>query len=66
PEITRLLDRRGVLIEKAVRTPEEEQELVAIEQELRAMPTGETPEEIDAERTIRWFADQLRKDSAHS
>jgi predicted ATP-binding protein involved in virulence len=66
PEITRLLDRRGILVEKAARTPEEEQELVAIEHELRAMPTGETPEDIDAERTIRWLADQLRKDSAHS
>jgi predicted ATP-binding protein involved in virulence len=66
PELAQLLDRRGVLLEKTTRTPGEEQELAAIEQKLRSIPTGETQQDIDAERTIRWFADQLRKDSAHS
>jgi hypothetical protein len=66
PEFARWLERRGVLLEKAPRTSEEEQELVAIEQKLRSMPAGETPEERDAESTIRWFADQLRKEPAHS
>ena len=66
PQLTQLLERRGVLLEKAPRTPEEEQELVAIEQTLRSMPTGETPEDRDAEKTIRWFAEQLRKEPARS
>jgi ABC-type multidrug transport system ATPase subunit len=66
PELTQLLARRGVLLEQASRTSEEEQELVAIEQALRSMPTGETPEDRDAERTLRWFAEQLRKEPARS
>ncbi|QRN95185.1 AAA family ATPase [Archangium violaceum] len=66
PGFTKLLERRGELLEKATRTPEEEQELANIERELQSMPTGETPEDIDAGKTIRWFAEQLRKDTAHS
>jgi ABC-type branched-subunit amino acid transport system ATPase component len=66
PGFTKRLERRGELLEKAVRTQEEEQELANIERELQSMPTGETPEDIDAGKTIRWFAEQLRKDTAHS
>jgi hypothetical protein len=66
PEFTRLVERRGALIDKGTRTQEEEQELAAIEQELQSMPTGETPEDIAAGRTIRWFAEQLRKNPVRS
>jgi energy-coupling factor transporter ATP-binding protein EcfA2 len=66
PEFTRLLERRGQLLDKPARTPEEEQELSALERELRSIPTGETPEDIRAGETIRWFAEQLRKDTTRS
>ncbi|WP_309892367.1 AAA family ATPase [Archangium sp.] len=66
PRFARLLERRGELLEQPARTREEEQELADIESELRSMPTGETPEDIEAGETLRWFAEQLRKDTAQS
>lgn len=61
PEYAALLERRGQLVERPVRTAQEETELRAIDAELEAMPAGETAAERDAWDALLELTADVRK-----
>ncbi len=60
--VEQLRERRRVLLESSERSPDEEKELVGIEQKLEELPTAEDPEVQKAMDLIRQFAKEKLED----
>jgi hypothetical protein len=61
PKVEQLLKRRTELLSKARLRKVDKEELAGIEIELEELPTGETPEDIEAMRIIREAAKNLKR-----
>jgi len=60
PEMDRLLAERTKILSKSKLTKRDREKLQEIEAQLGALPTGETPEEIEAMDVIRRAAERLK------
>jgi Predicted ATP-binding protein involved in virulence len=61
PEIEKTLQERKTLLQKTELSPQEQQRLNELNQQIRNLPTAENPEDIEAMDIIRRAAEYLRK-----
>jgi predicted ATP-binding protein involved in virulence len=60
PETDRLLDERTKILSKSKLTKKDRERLKKLEEEIGELPTGETPEDIEAMDVIRRAAERLK------
>jgi len=60
PETEKLLEERTKILSKARLTKKDRERLKELEEEIGPLPTGETPEEIEAMDVIRRAAERLK------
>lgn len=61
PRVDKRLDERTVILSKSVLTEADRQRLAELEAEIGTLPTGETPQDIEAMDIIRRAAELLKK-----
>lgn len=66
PQLDKLLEERTKILSKARLTKKDRERLKALENEIGELPTGETPEDIEAMDVIRRAAERLKAKDAEA
>jgi hypothetical protein len=64
PQVDDLMDEREMILAQSELSKEDEERLREIEDELGDLPTGETPDDIEAMNLIRRAAKRLQKEES--